>query len=261
MCPPTHYGVYYEINAWMDVDRGVDRTEARRQWDGLYRTLTGLGVAIDRIEQIPGQPDMVFTANAGLVQDDIFVPARFRYAERVGEEPNFTAWFYSRGYAVRPLPKHVHGAHEGEGDTLPYGELLIAGCGLRTDLPAQEAVARVLDHPMVPLRLVDPRWYHLDTCFLPLSDRLFAYVPQAFDDVARRTLEMLPGDKIVIDEADALRFAANAVVVGDDVVLPDGCPAFEDALRAHGRRPHPVPMSEFLKAGGACKCLALVLCP
>jgi N-dimethylarginine dimethylaminohydrolase len=259
MCPPTHYGIQYEINTWMHVDKDVDPTLARRQWDMLYRLLADAGVTIERIEQIPGQPDMVFTANAGLVQDDIFVPSRFRHPERAGEEPNYTAWFYSRGYAVRPLPKRITGSHEGEGDTLTYGELLIAGYGLRTDLAAQEAVARVLDHPMVPLGLVDPRWYHLDTCFLPLSDNLFAYVPQAFDALAQRTLEMLPGEKIVIDEADALRFAANAVVVGRDVVLPSGCENFEADLAAYGYRPHPVPMSEFIKAGGACKCLALVL--
>jgi N-dimethylarginine dimethylaminohydrolase len=119
----------------------------------------------------------------------------------------------------------------------------------------------LLGRLVLPLRLIDPRWYHLDTCLVPLSDNLIAYYPPAFDSASAAAIEGLPGDKIILSDEDALRFAANAVVAGRDVVLNAGCARFEDDLRKRGFVPHPVPLDEFLKAGGAAKCLSLILEP
>jgi N-dimethylarginine dimethylaminohydrolase len=99
----------------------------------------------------------------------------------------------------------------------------------------------------------------LDTCFCPLPDGSTVWFPPAFDDYARRTIRKHVRESIEVVPEEALRFACNAVVWGDDIVLPDECPKLTAALAERGYRSHPIVMSEFLKAGGACKCLTLFL--
>jgi N-dimethylarginine dimethylaminohydrolase len=260
MCRPTYFDVAYEINAWMHIERRPDHALALAEWTQLYRTLEAIdGVSIDLVEPRPGLPDMVFTANAGIVSGDAFVPSRFRFAQRQGESPHFNAWFDAAGYRLIDLPESAPGSFEGEGDALYCGDMILAGYRQRTEAIVYSALAAIVRREVLPLELADPRWYHLDTCLTPLGDRLIAYYPGAFDEYAIRVIESLPGERIELTEHDALRFAANAVVIGHDIVLNSGCSDFESALASRGYRPHPVDLSEFLKAGGAAKCLALVL--
>jgi len=258
MCRPDFFDVTYEINAWMHLVERPDPLRAREQWLLLYETLLAIdGAAIQLIDPWPGLPDMVFTANAGIAVGKLFVPSRMRFAERQGETPLFEAWFAAHGYRITHLPESVSGSFEGEGDALFIGDILLAGYRQRSDAVVYGDLGDLLNREVLPLELVDTRWYHLDTCLTPLSDRLIAYYPGAFDEYARRVIESLPGLRIELSEHDALLFAANAVVIGSDVVLNAGCDQFETDLIAHGFRPHPVDLSEFLKSGGAAKCLTL----
>jgi len=260
MCPPDYFDVSYEINAWMHMAVVPDKSRAWEQWDHLYHTLASqLSVDVSVIHPCPGSPDMVFTANAGMVEGKTFVPSRLRFPERQGETPHFVRWFTAHGYTIVGIPDDIVGCHEGEGDALRYGDLILGGYGHRSDAEPQCAAGVLLGHAVLPLKLIDPRWYHLDTCLAPLSDELIAYYPDAFDQPSVDRIEALPGEKILLSLQDALRFAANAVVVGKHVVLNAGCSEFEGALRGRGFVPHPVPLDEFLKAGGAAKCLVLRL--
>jgi N-dimethylarginine dimethylaminohydrolase len=110
---------------------------------------------------------------------------------------------------------------------------------------------------VLSLELVAPHFYHLDTCFCPLDERRALYYPPAFDEYGRRVITQFVPEPISVETADALRFGCNAVVVGRDVVLQSGCTALESTLCAAGFLPHPVDLSEFHKAGGSAKCLAL----
>ncbi len=163
------------------------------------------------------------------------------------------------GFTLRPLTEEVAGAFEGEDDALFYGDLLLAGYGQRSDEAACLGVGAMLGVDVLPLRLIDGRWYHVDTCLIPVAPDLLAYYPPAFDAAANAALESLPGEKIVLTEPDALRFGGNAVVVGDQVVMNSGCDALAGDLRARGFRVHETDLSEFLKSGGSAKCLVLVL--
>src|SRR5204863_9433954 len=82
MCSPTFFDVSYAINPWMDVTIGVDRERAQRQWDALVATYRAAGAQIEILEPQPGLPDLVFTANLGIVDGETFVAARMRHAER-----------------------------------------------------------------------------------------------------------------------------------------------------------------------------------
>ncbi len=260
MCSPEHFTVSYEINDWMRVANGPDPAKARAQWTALYDLLREeVGADVHLVAPQPGLPDMVFTANAGLTKGPWFVPSRFRPVERQGEVAFFVQWMVENGFKLKPLTEETAGAFEGEGDALFYGDLLLAGYGQRSDESACRGVGALLGVDVLPLRLTDGRWYHVDTCLIPVSPELLAYYPPAFDAAANRALEALPGDKILISEHDALRFGGNAIVAGDQIVLNAGCGELAEALGSRGYTVHATDLSEFLKSGGSAKCLVLAL--
>jgi lysine-ketoglutarate reductase/saccharopine dehydrogenase-like protein (TIGR00300 family) len=261
MCPPTHYDVDYVINPWMEgnVHRSA-KAVAAAQWQQLQEVLAG-HARVEQLQPQPGLPDLVFTANAGVVVDDSVVLARFFHPERQGEEPWFQQWFESQGYRVTLLPADL--PFEGAGDALldRSGGWLWAGYGFRSELAAHPLLAEALAVEVLSLRLMDERFYHLDTCFCPLSDGTLLYYPPAFDFYSNRLIETrVPAAKrLVVGEADALAFACNAVNVGRSVILNQASAGLRHQLQTRGYDVVETPLSEFLKAGGAAKCLTLRL--
>lgn len=261
MCPPHHFGVDYVINPWMQDQLGrTDRALALRQWETLSHALSG-HARIALVAPQPGLPDMVFTANAGMVRGDVAVVSRFRSPERQGEETFFRGWFERNGYAIAAWPPAVF--FEGAGDALfDRGQDLIwSGHGFRSDAAAADLLAATFQCEAVPIRLVDPRFYHLDTCLCPLARGWLMYYPPAFDAASLAVLEhrVSPSKRIAVSEADALRFACNAVDLDGHVFLNGASKALQARLRRAGFTPVLTPLSEFLKAGGTAKCLTLKL--
>jgi len=257
MCSPDYYGIEYEINPWMNRHAGSDHGLATRQWQDLRSILLDLGVMIDTLDPIPGLPDLVFTANAGLVFGRTFLSSRFRHGPRQGETPHFDAWAESHHFEVVSLP---HGYHfEGAGDALFCGETLFAGYRFRSDARSHHWVGDRLGVPVLPLELVDPRFYHLDTCFCPLAGDAAIYYPGAFDDYGRSVLADRIATLIEVSADEANSFSCNAVVVGQTVVLNAGSPKLTRALIEAGYEVRPTSLTEFIKAGGSAKCLTLRL--
>ena len=259
MCAPDHFTVEYSINPWMDTDVPVDRLLARRQWDDLRATYERLGHRVDLITPMPGQPDMVFSANGGLVVGDRAYGAMFRHPERAAEAGAFTSWLRAQQLTVTE-PTHTN---EGEGDFLALGPMILAGTGFRTSIAAHIEAAQALDRPVVSLELVDPRFYHLDTALAVLDDGNgtspadVAYFPGAFSAHSRRALRDLFPDAIVVQESEAMVLGLNAVSDGRHVVLPSQAQRFAEQLERHGYLPVPVDLSEFLKSGGSVKCCTM----
>ena len=257
MCAPTAYALKYEINPWMRMENAPDVKLAACQWQELHRILKeDVGANVHLVEQAADCPDMVFTANAGLVRGKTALLANFRHPERQVEEPHFKAWFEAQGYTVEMPP--AKDKFEGEGDALFAGDTLLAGYLKRSDIGAHRWMADVLGVPVLSLELTDNRWYHLDTCLFPLTPERVVYYPGAFDEYACRVIENT-FETIQVNHEEALRFACNAVVLGKHVVLPSGCPQLTRTLGVEGYEVHSAELSEFLKAGGAAKCLTLLL--
>ena len=257
MCPPDHYGIEYEINPWMNRSLGAMRELAYHQWRSLRTALRGLGATIEELEPRPGLPDLVFTANAGLILGKVFLSSRFRHAVRARESPVFESWFTQQGFEIEHLPTDMY--HEGAGDALFCGDILFAGYRQRSDATAHQWVAHRFNLRCLPIELVNPRFYHLDTCFCPLNRETALYHPAAFDSYGRRVLESHIPKLIPVEEDEALRFGCNAVVVGSSVVHNAGCPKMAESLREAGFTSIAIELDEFLKAGGSAKCLTLRL--
>ncbi|MGC1294310.1 MAG: arginine deiminase-related protein [Alloacidobacterium sp.] len=261
MCPPRLYDVDYVINPWMagNVHRS-SRQQATAQWERLHSALSAIAHVL-LVDPQPGSPDMVFTANAGLVRDGIVALSSFHHPERQGEEPHFRRWFHESGFEVSELPRAT--PFEGEGDALfeADGSRLWAGYGPRTREDSHWHLIDLWALEVVSLRLVDPRFYHLDTCLCPLSNGDVMYYPAAFDDESRKRIEArYPAAKrICVTEADALRFACNAVNVGRTILLNKISTDLRIELQSRGFHVIEVELTEFLKAGGAAKCLVLRL--
>ncbi|MEM6714067.1 MAG: TIGR00300 family protein [Cyanobacteria bacterium P01_D01_bin.6] len=259
MCAPQHYEVDYVINPWMEGNiHRSSRDRAQEQWQQLYQLLKE-HVTVELVEPRQGWPDMVFTANAGLVLGDTVVLSRFFHPERQGEEPYFEQWFANQGYTVHKLPESL--PFEGAGDALldRAGELLWAGYGFRTELDAHSYLAQWLNVEVLSLRLIDRRFYHLDTCFCPLTDGYLLYYPAAFDTYSNHLIEhRIPAEKrIPVKEVDAINFACNAVNVDRTILLNSASDNLQQVLTARGFTVVETPLTEFLKAGGAAKCLTL----
>ena len=272
MCPPTLYEVNYVINPWMAGNLGAaSKSRALAQWSALHAVLSTL-TTVHLIDPAPGSPDMVFTANAGLARNGTVALSSFFHPERQAEEQHFRRWFVDAGYRILDLPRST--PFEGEGDALfsADGARLWVGFGTRT-LQSSHAALDALwpatdplatePHSIVGLHLIDPRFYHLDTCFAPLDDGSLLYFPAAFDAPSRALIEAFytPAQRIAVDETDAACFASNAVNLGRTIVLNHISPGLQHRLEARGFTVIQLALDEFLLAGGAAKCLVMKLSP
>jgi len=261
MCPPDHFTVDYVINPWMDGNEGqMDRDRAHEQWNTLKWAISEVADVIDMTPQ-PGLPDMVFTANAGVVYGNRAIASHFMPMERRDEEAHFKKWFRDNDYDLYELPEDI--GFEGAGDALidRGGPWLWTGYGFRTEIEAHEHLARWFDLEIISVRLVDERFYHIDTCMCPLAGGYLLYHPPAFDDASRAEIERrVPKDKLIpVSMQNAGHFACNSVNVGDRIFLHRTSGRLIPALEDHGFHVVQVGLSEFLKAGGSAKCLTLKL--
>jgi N-dimethylarginine dimethylaminohydrolase len=264
MCRPEYFTVRYSINPWMEPARPTDTAKAVRQWQTLYDTYLALGHEVELIDPLPGLPDMVYTANGGFVVDGRALGVRFRVPERREEERAFMDWFAAAGFEVIE-PVEVQ---EGEGDFLLVGDTILAGTGFRSTGHSHREVADVFGREVVSLRLIDPRFYHLDTAICVLDPvegeggvdaANIAYLPSAFDAASLRRLEERYPHAILVSDEDGAGFGLKAASDGRHVFLSPRATGFDAQLRDRGYVPVPVDLSELLLGGGGIKCCTLEL--
>jgi N-dimethylarginine dimethylaminohydrolase len=255
MCPPDYFTVEYAINPWMNPNDPVDVALATRQWEQLRATYTSLGHTVRIIDPVPGLPDMVFAANGATVIGGNVLGSRFKHPERHKEGAAYMDWFRATGYRVTD-PVHVN---EGEGDIIFAGRAVLAGYGFRSEQDVSAEAEATFGLPVVSLRLVDPRFYHLDTAMIVLDQNTAAYFPGAFDEAGQAALAVHFPELIEAKDTDAEALGLNGISDGATVVLPVQAEGLARDIRAAGFTVVPVDMSEFKKAGGGPKCCTLEL--
>jgi N-dimethylarginine dimethylaminohydrolase len=270
MCRPEHFAVDYTINPWMDPKRWARDADAHaaaeREWDALYRKLLELGAAVELVPPAPGLPDLVFTANAAVVLDGKALLARFRHPERQREEGHFETAFRSllaRGLidSVRKLPKDL--VLEGAGDCVwdARRKLFWMGYGPRSDASAAHAVEEMFGQDVVALELADPRFYHMDTALAPLPGGEVMYLPGAFTAAGKAAIRewVAADERIEITIEDGCRLAANAVALGNTLIMSGCGRRLRAQLETRGYAVVTTPLSSFLRSGGSAFCLTLRL--
>ncbi|HYN97752.1 MAG TPA: amidinotransferase [Pilimelia sp.] len=261
MCAPEHFAVEYAINPWMDITTPVDTELALKQWHRLRETLLGLGHVVHTLPPEEGLPDMVYAANGAFVVDGTAYGARFLHAQRIREARAHRSFYEAAGWRfVEPQR-----TNEGEGDFvyLPgaYGGIVLGGYGFRTEPAAHAEAQDALGRPVIALKLVDPRFYHLDTALAALDDGNIAYFPGAFAPSAQRVLRQLFPAAVRADESDAYAFGLNLVSDGRHVLLNAEATGMAGRLAAAGYAPMLVELSELKKGGGSVKCCVAELRP
>jgi len=256
MCPPEYFAVQYKINPWMNPDRPVDAKLAMSQWQRLSDAYAGLGHTVATITPEPGLPDMVFAANGATVIGGKVLGARVKYPQRQPEAAAYLNWFRGHGYGQ---VRESQVLNEGEGDIVFAGRAILAGYGFRSDEAVRDELTELFGLPVISLRLVDPRFYHLDTALVVLDEDTVAYYPAAFDDAGRAALASHFSQLIEAKDEDAEVLGLNAISDGRNVVLPEQATGLAAQLVAAGFNPVGVDMSELLKAGGGPKCCTLEL--
>jgi N-dimethylarginine dimethylaminohydrolase len=271
MCPPRHFAVTYSINPWMDPQAWTNggaglAAKAARQWAGLHGALDEAGATIETLDPIPDLPDIVFTANAAVVLDAKAVLSRFRHDERRREEPIFAASFErlsERGLIDEIFRLPAGMVLEGAGDCIwdSRRKLFWLGCGFRSDATTARFIERKLAVPCLALPLAHASFYHLDTALCVLPCGAVVYYPAAFTSDALATIHthVLPAQRVVLEEADAERFAANAVCVDRKIVLSSCSVSLRGRLQELGYAVIETPLDAFMHSGGSACCLTLRL--
>lgn len=252
LCPPDHFQIRYQINPWMKATNQINQSQAQHQWLKLASLYSRLGIQVTTIESNPNLPDMIFTADQGLVKNNYVILANFRFRQRQPETKLYRNWFKKQGFKIFSLPKEFY--FEG-GDALEVGSKIVIGYGFRTSPKSLPLISKLLKTPVIGLRLVNPYFYHLDTCLFIPNPKTAFYYPGAFDQTSRKKLSQNFPNLIRLPKEEAFLLAANSLNSDHQAIIPKETPVFAKELSQLGYQTHQINISEFTKAGGGIHCL------
>jgi N-dimethylarginine dimethylaminohydrolase len=243
---PEHFSVKGGANphtrTWLGTKRTVDRAKAIEQWKRLRDALRDHGVRTIVVPPDPGQPGLVYPANAGFlpfVDDEKPLFAKTFHlsnliATRAGERFHYDRVLRANGVRVAAIPEHLR--FEGEADFFPVGDryVLTHGrleqqrfvprvgippwkriYGFRTDAQVESFLAPlVAPRPIVRVELVLETHYHGDTAlcaFGPRRQHVLAWRPALAPESFDRLAEAVGRDRVIeLSDEDAARYAANS---------------------------------------------------
>jgi len=257
MCEPKFYEINYVINPWMKIG-SVNKKGAFKQWENLLNIYQKLGIKVEVIEPKKELPDMVFTADQGIVYKDEVLLSSFCYWQRRKENQVFEKWFEKSSYKIRRLPGDL--CFEGNGDCLWFGKKLLMGFGFRTQQENVDKIKKVWEKiEVLPLQLINPYFYHLDTCLFVLNDQTIFYYPEAFSKTSEQLLKKIVPNLIKLEKKEAFNFAANSVVTDHQIICQGKNFRFVKEVERLGYKTKEIDISEFNKSGGGIHCLTGVL--
>ena len=268
MCPPIFFDVIHlGSNPYMTGHPPVNKKKANYQWMNLVSILKKYGCKINLIKPRKNLPDMVFSANSGFILDKTFFPSNFKYIYRRKERQYYIRYFKRLGYTI----KYINGIFEGGGDVIynPIQNHLWIGYGQRTNMRAAMNFKRQISHKkknVCLLELIDPYFYHLDTCLLSFGDKYALYYPDAFSTKSKQKLlkYFKPSHLIAVTRKEALNFVCNGIEIPDinkkykGILISN---KFSSRLKKKIKKLNysciDCSMSEFIKSGGSCACCIL----
>ncbi len=285
MCPWTFPQVKWEINPFMHCNTQPDPERARLEWIMLMEAYLQLGIEVHLIPPVRNLHDMVYTANAGWGRKNVFVVSRFRHKERREESLFYHKWLTQHGFGVLTTSHFF----EGQGDLITTNLAYLLGYGARSEWGVLDELQNIFHFgkPIIPLQLIDPAFYHLDTCLFSWKpENLIMYYPDAFTKEGINKLNELPFIKIEVTREEALSFVCNSVYCGKTALIGGASQRLLDIFRKQKMRVFeiknlgeltslfekdgtvhkqlstvislPLP-TELLKGGGSYRCCSLFL--
>lgn len=251
MCQPTNFNINYQINPWMKLN-SVNLLKAQKQWLALVNIYQKLKLEISTIHQDHSFPDMVFTTDSFISYRGKALISNFRFSQRQPEPNFFIPLLKLLNMEIVNLPQNYH--FEG-GDFRFFNKKLFLGTNFRTDKKSIPLIKSVYNVPIIPLELINPYFYHLDTCLFILNPNNVFYIKKAFSLKSRKVLNQHFPNLHEINQQDADNFAANSVVIGKNVISNIGLGNFKNKIQDLGYTFWETDMSEFIKSGGSVHCL------
>jgi dimethylargininase len=226
----------------------IDPGLARQQHATYCAALREASVALVELPSDERYPDGCFVQDTAMVFEGLAVVARFGVKSRQGEQEAVRQALqgHKRLAEIR-APAILEG-----GDVLVIGNKLFVGLSTRTDRGGFAQLRDLVElegGSVEPVQV--PEGLHLlSGCTylgqgVVLATGLYAELP-AFAGL----------DVIYVPPEEG--YAANALGLGEYVLLPEGYPQTAARIRARGFEILSVPLSEFAKADGGATCLSLL---
>ena len=256
LCPPDYYDIEYEINPWMHTSNKVDHEKVQSIYQQIKSLYLSLDIEVHEIQAEKGLPDMVYSANFGEVRGNTFIKSNFRFSQRRAEA-DFAAKFFQEkfGYKTVSLPEDIF--FEGQGDLLNDGKRFFFGWGKRSQQEAKPYLEKYLDAEVIDFELINPYYYHLDTCFTPLTPDLVMINPKSFKPEGLKKIHEIFSQVIETNEEDNNFLACNLINAGKNIVFAKGSSkVLREKLEGLGYILHEVDMTEYIKGGGSVKCIS-----
>jgi dimethylargininase len=226
----------------------IDIPKAIAQHDAYERALAELGARVISLPPLPGHPDAVFVEDPALVLDEVAVITAMGVASRRGERDSLAAALADFRPVIRMRdPVCLEG-----GDVMRIGRNLYVGLSARTNAEGVAQLAEILAPFDYKVQLVPMRdCLHLKSACSFIGDGT-VLLNRAWLDIS------VLNEYRLIDVADGEPSGANALRVGDTVLMPDAFPETAAHLRESGFRVKTLDLSELLKAESGVTCSSLL---
>jgi len=251
---PTHALVrppgraFAEALTTQDPRPTIDVALAQEQHRVYAEVLRAVGLEVLVLKPDERHPDGCFVQDLAVIFGDLAVICRPGAPSRRGEEATVQEVLSAHKRIAQIEPP---GTLEG-GDVMRVGRRLFVGLSERTNRSGK-AQLRDLVEPLgasvVPIPVEDGLHLMSACAYLGRGVLLAAGSRAGLP-------EFLGLDVIFVPQEEA--YGANCLAVGDQAILPEGCPRLQAALKKRGFRVWTVAMSEFAKADGGVTCLSLL---
>ncbi|MBL4715049.1 MAG: hypothetical protein JKX95_00300 [Bacteroidia bacterium] len=268
---PDHFQIKDSKNPFTNLSVDLDKEVAIDQWNNLrstYEELADKNILEDItvLDSDPKCEDMVFCANQTfpwILNDgsNVVVLSKMRHMSRQNEIIHFSSFFESIGYQILLL--NNTDCFEGMGDAIPHPskKLIYLGNGQRTSENAVKEISSLLEVPIISLRLINEYFYHLDTCFLPVSENTVLLCSSAFSNKAIDLIHSLFNEVIDIPEKEAINFfSLNTHCITSSAkvaIIQKGTTTTKEVLIDHGFEVIELQTTEFMKSGGSVYCMKM----
>lgn len=226
----------------------IDVAKAAEQHAAYERRLAEMGVRVHALPAEADLPDCVFVEDPAVVVDELAVMTTMGIASRRGEVKSLARVLSGfRGLEFLRAPASLEG-----GDVMRVGRTLYAGLSRRTNEEGQRQLAEILspyDYDVRPVRVTG--CLHLKTGCSYLGRGVVLINSEWVDASQLKDFELL-------EVPSAEPWAANALVIGETVLLPEGFPQTQALIEGRGFRVETLDVSELMKAEAGLTCMSII---